>query len=202
MNTAVKLPLHSANPLVLRDLQKRYPKAEMHILVDEIPAMAGAMNESLFWEIIGKLDWKKDADEAILAPAVAILSRQSEQAIRQFSEILARKLYALDGERLAKEDAWSDDPEAHFSVDDFLYARCCVVANGRDFYENVRREPSKMPKGFTFESLLSLPREAWKMKTGQDDYFQFTEVWVETFSNPDGWPGITPLRNRILENNG
>jgi hypothetical protein len=129
------------------------------------------------------------------------LSQYSEPDIRQFSEILAAKLYALDGKKSAMEldpeDAYSDDPEAYFSVDVFLYARCCVVANGREFYEQVLHDPASMPKGYTFESLLYLPQTAWKLKTGKEDFFHYTQVWYETFSNPEGWPGITPLKDRL-----
>ncbi len=202
MTTALKLPLKAADPARMKDLQQKYPDAEMHIVVQDQPGEVPEMNEDRFWEIIELLDWSREPDEDILAPAVERLAQCSERDIRQFSEILARKLYDLDGERFAKELAPEDAWPEHFSVDVFLYARCLVVANGKTFYEQVLNDPSMMPKGYDFEALLYLPNEAWKLKTGQEDYFQYTEYWYETFSNPDGWPGEMPLKDRIKGQHG
>lgn len=203
MHTAVKLPLRSIDPAMVRDWQEKYPEAEMHIVTDDTPTSTGAITENRFWEIISRLDWRKADDEDIVAAAVQTLSRHTEEQIRSFSEILARKLYELDGERFAREldpeDAW---PGKGFSADVFLYARCCVVANGREFYEQVLADPTLMPKGFTFEALLYLPHEAWKLQTDQNDYFQYTTYWYETFSNPAGWPGRTPLKDSIAGKHG
>ena len=55
-----------------------------------------------------------------------------------------------------------------------------------------------MPKEYTFESLLYLPRKAWQLKTKQDNYAYFPEIWNETFSNPEGWTGIIPLKERLI----
>ncbi len=73
-----------------------------------------------------------------------------------------------------------------FSSDNFLYARACVVANGKDFYEKVLADPSQMPKDLSFEALLSLARKAYKKKTGQTFDYSPT-ITYETFSNPEGW---------------
>ena len=54
-----------------------------------------------------------------------------------------------------------------------------------------------MPKEYTFAPLLNLVSKAHQLKTGKDDYDHLPEVWYETFSNPEGWPGITPLKERI-----
>ncbi|MCB9291546.1 MAG: DUF4240 domain-containing protein [Lewinellaceae bacterium] len=51
-----------------------------------------------------------------------------------------------------------------FSSDYFLYARACVVANGKDYYEKILVNPAQMPKDFTFESLLYLAADAYKRK--------------------------------------
>lgn len=206
MYTAIKVPLRTLSPALIRDWQDKYPDAEVSVLVHQYPAQT-SMNEQRFWEIIALLDWNKESDDDILAPAVKALSTHSELDIRQFSEILARKLYELDGERFAKElspeNAWNETGEVgHFSVDVFLYARCCVVANGREFFEEVLNDPTKMPKGYDFEALLYMPHAAWKLQTGQEDYFQYTDFWYETFSNPEGWPGIIPLKDRITGTNG
>ncbi|MCB9291541.1 MAG: DUF4240 domain-containing protein [Lewinellaceae bacterium] len=63
--------------------------------------------------------------------------------ILEFADLLSEKLYALDSKTYAKhigEDGWS--PGRYFSVDNFLYARCCVVANGKELYEKVLHDPA------------------------------------------------------------
>lgn len=52
---------------------------------------------------------------------------------------------------------------------------------------------------YTFESLLYLPEKAWTLKTGRDDHDYSPETWCETFSNAEGWPGIVPIKERILK---
>jgi hypothetical protein len=160
------------------------------------------MDESKFWAIIGLFDWRTSDPASVMAPAIAALSRFSTADIYAFHDILNEKLFNLDGVRFAEQLGTnryvSNSPDRHFSVDSFLYARCCVVANGFKFYQAVLNDPKKMPKEYTFESLLYLPNEAWKAKTGRDDYNYFPEVWRETFSNSAGWPGIIPVKERLL----
>jgi hypothetical protein len=108
--------------------------------------------------------------------------------IKSFQEVLARKLYALDGRRWAREAGsaiWWGDP-ASLSVDGFLYARCVVVANGHAFFNAVLEEPRRMPKDMEFESLLYIAREAERRQTGRSEGID-TEVSFETFANREGW---------------
>lgn len=137
------------------------------------------------------LDWNKSADNAaIIALAVQALSEKSEADLHTFDDILAEKLHQLDGKVYAEhigEFAYSDN----FSADIFLYARCCVVANGREFYEKVLKNPALMPKEFTFESLLYLTEKAYLLKTGKVDYNYSPTINYETFGNTAGWEGIT-----------
>lgn len=81
------------------------------------------------------------------------------------------------------KNSWGEDRP--FSSDYFLYARACVVANGKDYFERVLADPTQMPKGFTFEALLYLAADAYKRKTGQDFEYVPT-VSYETYSNPPG----------------
>jgi len=151
------------------------------------------MDERKFWRIMGLLDWEKADSDSVLEPAVRALSQLPDEDIFRFDDLLAEKLYALDGERFAPPG------EDYFSVDGFLYARCAVVASGQDFYEAVLQDPAKMDQDEWFEPLLSLPHDAWHLKHGeQTEYPHFHEVWYETFSNPEGWPGIIPLKDRVL----
>ena len=134
MHTAVKMPLRSLNPTTVRELQQKYPNGEMQVLVENKPAAASEMNEDRFWEIIEKLDWNKENANDILAPAAEALSQYSEQDIRQFSEILARKLYNLDGERFAREL----DPEDAYSEGLFMKKSCeTLLKCRRDMISNL-----------------------------------------------------------------
>ena len=110
----------------------------------------------------------------------------------EFQNILAAKLYALDGRAWAREsgsEIWSGEPDK-VSEDDFLYARLAVVANGRAFYEGVLADPAQMPKDRQFEPLMYVASKAYEHKTGLDDngVLDMTDVSFETFSNEDGWP--------------
>jgi hypothetical protein len=147
------------------------------------------MGEAAFWNIIELLNWKRAGDdEAVIKPAVKALAKRPVAEITAFEEILAQKLYALDTEAHARsigEEAYADDK--HFSVDWFLYARCCVVANGRNLYEQVLANPSSFPQDMEFEALLSIGSNAYEIKTKEQDYSFETSVSYETFSNLQGW---------------
>ena len=148
-----------------------------------------SMSEDVFWRIIGLFNWKKlGDDDAVIGPAVRALSQMSEDDIRQFEEILAEKLYALD--TLAHASEIGEDsyqPGKYFSVDEFLYTRACVVANGPKFYEQVLANPTAMPEDAEFEALLSVGRMAWERRTGDDEFDHATDVCYETYSNRAGW---------------
>ena len=196
MNTAIKMPLRSLKPEVVRNLQEKYPAAVVSIEV-ETPGESPAMDEQRFWEIIDLLDWGRKQSEDIIAPVVETLSRSTEQDIYRFDQILAEKLHALDGEAYARTLGWSGSDGNHFSVDGFLYARCCAVANGSAFYQKVLENPSAMPKQYTFEPLLYVAEKAYRLKTGSGDYDFLPTVSYETFSNGLGWPGQVSLSNII-----
>ena len=200
MTTLFEIPLRDVSSTTINNLQSKYPSATLRIEVEESPDYS-TMNEDKFWQIIDLLDWKTLDSDAILAPAVEALSHFSEENIHAFHDILNKKLYALDGRRFAEQvgsNRYAPEENKYFSADSFLYARCCVVGNGQVFYKKVLQNPAKMPKEYTFESLLYLPRKAWQLKTKQDNYNYFPETWNETFSNPDGWTGIMTLKDRII----
>ncbi len=172
----------------LENIKEHYPHAELEIKVKAPEAFEG-LTEKAFWDIIACLDWTdSDDDEAIIAPAVKILSEKPLRYIYEFQDLLSAKLYALDTRNHAAqtgENAFIDD-NSDFSADEFLYARCCVVANGHDFYQTVLEEPTLMPKDLTFESLLTLAHQAYFHKTGKQ--FRYVPTYnFETFSNKKGW---------------
>lgn len=142
------------------------------------------MNEQQFWNIIEAFDWSLQGDDhAVMQPAIEHLAQLGLDGIRMFDEILAEKLYALDTRQHAQNTGLGDDDDPE---DMFLYIRCCVVANGRQYYEQVLNDPSQMPGDMDFEPLLLLTRDAAE-RLGIEDYWSDTDVSYETFSNEEGW---------------
>jgi len=147
------------------------------------------MDEEVFWQIISSFNWKKTGDDdAVLKPALKKLVAMTIEDIKQFAEILATKLYELDGLVYASNigpDSYKSENE-FFSVDYFLYVRCCVVANGKDYY-HVLNNPKEMPKEMDFEALLYLADEAYNKKLKTEEEFIETKLSFETFSNIEKW---------------
>jgi len=147
------------------------------------------MTEKQFWEIISLFNWKKTGnDDAVIKPAIVALSKLSVEDIIQFENLLAEKLFALDTKAHAQEigeDAYKGDDKP-FSVDWFLYSRCCVVANGEQYYLRALADPKRMSKDMEFEAILSVAREAYKKKTHKE-FEHYPIVSYETFSNKNGW---------------
>lgn len=188
MQTAVKMPLRALNPAVVRDLQEKYPEAEMHIVMTDMPNEALAMNEEQFWHIIALLDWSKTGnDDAVIEPAVRELSIMPEAAILSFYDLLSEKLYLLDGRVYAEHSVAINEG---VSSDLFLYARCAVVANGRALYNEVLKNPAAFPKALYFEALLDIPEHAWLRRTGNRLEHQPKYIF-ETGFNPSGWGADT-----------
>ena len=147
------------------------------------------MTEDEFWKLIGTLDWDDpDDDDAVVEPVVEALSQKSNDDIFQFEEILAQKLFDLDTKAHAKEigdDAYTDG-EAFFSADGFLYSRCLIVANGKDIFDQVLKNPKEFPKDMEFEPILYIAQEAYEDKNEKKwEYTSPTDY--ETFKNEDGW---------------
>ncbi|WEH12508.1 DUF4240 domain-containing protein [Streptomyces sp. VNUA24] len=159
------------------------------------------MDDVRFWAIIASFDWDQTGDDkAVLAPASHALQRLAPEEIVAFEDLLASKLFALDTREHARwcyrGEADPDNGDHYISADDFLYARCVVVANGREFYEEVLTDPSRFPTGMEFESLLYLAGNAYEALTGAQ-HNQPTSMSWESFSNSDGWrPGQSTTQGR------
>jgi hypothetical protein len=150
--------------------------------------MAMPMDDDAFWTILANLKWKKDGD-AVLAPVVKALAKLPVEDIAAFDDLLAAKLFALDGEVFAREigaEAFRRRGE-YFSGEAFLFARCLAVAKGKEFYESVLADPARMPKDAGLEPLLELATLAYESKTGED-YAHVPTPDCETFANEAGWP--------------
>ena len=196
--TIHKIKLKEVNLQFIQQLQQAHPQEDMELEiivrpVSDTPSSQTTMDEAEFWKIIALFNWEKIGDDdAVMASAITYLSEKSVQDIQIFQDILSEKLYLLDGQVYAQnigDSAYQKD--AHFSVDNFLYARCCVVANGKRYYEHILENPEDMPKNLTFEALLYLANEAHLKKVGKK--WQYVPKWnFETFFNLKGWNSTTP----------
>lgn len=191
MTQTIKIPVRALNEDLIQDLKEKYPEGELSVLLNQ-DQLKNPLSEAQFWKIIDLLDWEKEGDDdAVLEPALAYLANEPVRHIFEFADVLSEKLYALDGLAFAQNigtDAWHAD--RYFSVDNFLYARCCVLANGQQTYEAVLQDPSLMPKDITFEALLYLPSSAYARKTGTK--YEYTPTFpIETYSNEKGWESVS-----------
>lgn len=185
MTTLLRIKLSELNPELLQEWKQQYGDAQLEIVVDSpVPSTFG---EDDFWEIIALLDWTKSGnDDQVIEPALAALAAHSLANIRQFEEILAQKLWLLDTPKHAQASL-SKEAGDYLSVDGFLYDRCCVVANGRAFYEQVLADPAQFPVGYSFEKLLTLAAQAYEQRTGMEYYPAITALSYETYSNQKAW---------------
>ncbi|MGI4822514.1 MAG: DUF4240 domain-containing protein [Janthinobacterium lividum] len=174
--------------LIADKMKKGYREIrEGEAVPQKVTAEYRPMDEELFWGILDSLNWKKTGDnEAIMLPAVKRLAALPPEDIFAFDDILAEKLYQLDGKKYAAACYPGQDIN-RISGDGFLYDRCSVLTNGRQFYEQVINTPEKWPVGFEFESLIYLPQQAYSRKTKNEDYPHTTPLSIETCSNEAGW---------------
>lgn len=150
--------------------QKKKPAAKKTTKAVRSPAPAAGMSEGEFWRIIGLFNWKKlGDDDAVIRPAVKELAKKPVEDIFGFDDILAEKLFQLDGEKYAREigEVSYTGEDEFFSVDEFLYVRACVVANGKACFDSVLANPTDMPKEGDFEPLIYVGQQAYELKTGQ-----------------------------------
>ena len=186
MTTVLKINTRDLNNSMLEDLKDRFGDAELEIRVHDVPDAAGVMKEEEFWGLIGMLDWSDPEDnDRVIEPVVETLSRMPVAWIYQFYDTLSEKLWQLDTAGhagvLMKADA-----NGYLSEDEFLYARCCVVANGKEFFNAVLTNPTKFPTDLAFEDLLYVAEMAFERKTGKK-FISAPAFNFETGSNHQGW---------------
>jgi len=174
--------------LIAEKIKKGYREIqEGEVVPQKIAAQYRPMDEELFWEILDCFNWKKSGDdEVVMLPAVKRLAALPLDDIFAFNDILAEKLYRLDGKQYASACYPGQDTNC-ISGDAFLYDRCSVLINGREFFEEVVSMPGKWPVGFEFESLIYLPQQAYTRKTKDEHYPHCTPLSIETWSNKAGW---------------
>ncbi len=146
------------------------------------------LSDDLFWSLVSQLDWTKTDDNEITQSLIKELSQKKVTEIKQFEESLAYKLYQIDTKAHASNIGESSyDPDTDdVSVDFFLYARCAAVANGKEYYDTVLKNPKEMPKNLDFEPILSVSESAYELKMKKEFEYE-TGVSYETYSNEDGW---------------
>jgi hypothetical protein len=147
------------------------------------------MDQPVFWHLIARIDrsaLRAGDDFGAVEPLIEALAEYSEADIREFENMLAQCLYDIDGRQYADQAGRSGR-----SGDGFLYARCFVVAMGKDYYETVKSDPSKMPKSLDewCEPLLCVAQRAWAAATGKDQesWNHRRPVSYETGSNKANW---------------
>lgn len=157
--------------------------------IEAEPTQASTMSEDDFWDLIDLLNWDEEGnDDAVIAPVVQRLSELSEPEILAFQDMLSEKLWQLDGESFAREigrDSYQG-PDKAFSGEWFLAARCCAVANGQDFFEDILIVPENMPKDLGFLALSTVVERAYRKKTGRSLTHK-GKYDIETGSNLKNW---------------
>jgi len=198
--TIHRLKLKDLNAQFLKKLKSTHTDLDVEVALWLQPKSLGKeaekyLPEKQFWQLLKLLDWEKIGNnEAVIEPLVSHLSTLSIETIQTFEDRLSEKLFLLDGEKYARHTGENAYGREFFSVDTFLYARCCVVANGKKFYKSVLKNAEKMPKNLTFGALLRVAATAYHRKTGTTFTYQPAYIY-ETFSNPKGWPD-----NNLIEN--
>lgn len=158
---------------------------------DQTAGYAEPLDDPVFWRLIESLPNRlRDGD---VTPLVESLVRLSGKRILGFAESLARKLGALDQPELLQ--ASQSDSVIPMSADVFLYARCAVVASGREAFDRVLGEgkivESEWPVEYG-EHMLMAVAEAYTEKTGEDYEYE-PSVSYET----GGGRPVEPRSDRV-----
>jgi Protein of unknown function (DUF4240) len=139
-----------------------------------------------FWKLIDEVDRialqnGEGYEDKAVEPLIRALTALDKEELQSFQEHLAQALYGLDGR--VYYDAAGD-----IGDDGFLYARCFVVATGREAYNRMLTNPDLMPKGLAHwcEPLLYVASSAWEKRTGETLDFD-AKVSFETGSNASLW---------------
>lgn len=187
MESVVNINIDEIDAQFIEKLKRDFAHADVEIRLQDYPDQYLSFTETDFWSAINLLNWSEvPNDEKVVRPLIDALAEKPIPAIYRFSDILAEKLWLLDTYRHAKVFLDNPDEGGVLSVDDFLYARCAVVANGQTYYEKILENPQLMPSDSGFEPLLYVALSAYKLKTGKN-FTPFYAFNYETYSNKKGW---------------
>ncbi|WP_314613050.1 DUF4240 domain-containing protein [Streptomyces stackebrandtii] len=146
------------------------------------------MDTKTFWSIIDNA--QGDTVHDVIEAVGQDLSKRPVGEIIDFSERLAEVLYALDRRELfEKEYTFLGDASGGENTgEDFLYARCAVVAAGSVVYEQVNQDPMQFAREWNWhaQDLLYVPEEAYEELT-DETWEHETETDYETGSNSSAW---------------
>ncbi|MDX2164540.1 MAG: DUF4240 domain-containing protein [Gammaproteobacteria bacterium] len=166
MTTVLNVSLDDLSSQFINDLKQKFSTTTIEVeirLQDQSPA-DDLFSDDDFWSVIDKIDWSKKGSENKIAPAMQVLSQMPVVNICLFADKLSEKLFQLDTRAHANTYA-ANEPENFISADDFLYARCAVIAEGKEYYEKVLNDPAQMPEDIIFEPLLYLADDAFEAKS-------------------------------------
>jgi hypothetical protein len=187
MTTVLTVNIDDLDNKFVETLKRDFAHAEAEIRLEGQVLGTDSYTTEDFWNTIDLLDWTNEGDDAkVVEPAIDFLANQPLSHIYRFSDIFAEKLWYLDTRAHAQVFLDNSEEAGYLSVDDFLYTRCAVVANGKAFYEQVLQHPADMPRDLTFEPLLYVALTAYKRKTGKD-FIAPSAFNYETYSNKQGW---------------
>ena len=186
MATILKVNIQDLNSQFFHDLgEKISDSTEVEIRIPEKKGKRELFSDKAFWQVIKIFDWSKEDSDEVMMPAIKKLADMPVVNIYLFADKLSEKLFQLDTR--PHGDAYlSNEGDDYLSVDDFLYIRCAVVAEGEKYFEKVKVNPSDFPAEINFEPLLSLANKAYKMKTGRA-FEYYPAISYETYSNKNGW---------------
>ncbi|WP_294228393.1 DUF4240 domain-containing protein [uncultured Shimia sp.] len=142
------------------------------------------MNDTQFWSLIEKIEGCKRRDGSTnFGPLVAELAKLTEADIHGFYECLAQKAYALDTRQHYRRFSWFPGLS-----DSFLYTRLMVVAQGKQAYHDVLKNPRAFPKRSPnwLEGLLYVAGDAYS-DIAELEFSREATVNIESFSNEEGW---------------
>jgi len=186
MTTVINVSLNDLSSQFISDLKQKFGKTtEVEIRLQDKSPSDDLFSEDDFWQVIASIDWTKKGSKNKISPAVKRLAQMPVVCIYLFADRLSEKLYHLDTRAHANAYA-AHEPDNFVSSDDFLYARCAVVGEGRIYYETVLNDLSQMIDDIVFELLLYLADDAFEMKMGVPFNYMPTYNY-ETQSNEAGW---------------
>jgi Protein of unknown function (DUF4240) len=186
MATIIRVNVQDLNDAFFKELGEHLTDAsQVEIHIPPPQKRTPLLSETEFWGVMDALDWSQKATLDILKPAIAQLAQMPVVNLYLFADKLSEKLYQLDTR--AHGDAYlAQQSDDYLSVDDFLYNRCAVVAEGKAYFEQVLSQPDLFPTEISFEPILRLTHEAYLQKTGRP--FNYQPLFnIETYSNSKSW---------------
>src|SRR5262245_27949975 len=129
------------------------------------------MTEEEFWRLVGGLGGS--VDQEAVAELTARLVGAGEAASVGFAGRLAEARFRLDRQVLAEQPFQDSEGPSVVplgeSADSFLYARCAVVASGREVFDAVLAKPESFARAWDLgaEVLLEVAPAAYEEATGK-----------------------------------